>query len=401
MRGDMKLTVAALFLFASSALAQTSHQITFQRTFLLRNAAGTSFNPGDTPHHPHLAGRGAWTTFYEGSVFAAYSSEYGPEDGRHEIFSTNWFAAGAQRTLGSRGLVLFRGRASLEPLTVPEGGYPQILQFISAESGGPLMDSMRAHDLVGEAAVHLGYRVTTDSFLHLYAAPVGSPALGPVPYAQRRSSEEFVEAPFAYDVQETMHDSTKVVTAGFGSRWVSIEGSVFHEAVTTGRHTTIPDGDIDSRSYRLVVTPHRNLAVQVSRGELGDEERSISTASISWANDRTAASAIYTKRDTRNGEELQSGGLETTFRVAARNTFMARVESVDRPSGFLSNPDVERTAHFTLGYLFDFFTRAGYRGGVGFNFDYHTQTHDLENVYGHKPQALYVFARFRTDSARK
>lgn len=400
MRGDMKFTVAALFLFASSAFAQTSDQITFQRTFLLRNVAGTSFNPGDTPHHPHLAERGAWTTFYEGSIFASYSNEYGPENARHEIFSTNWLAAGAQHPLGSRGLVLFRGRVSLEPFTVAEGGYPQMLQFVSAESGGPLMDSMRAHDLVGEAAVQLGYRLTTASFLHLYAAPVGSPALGPVPYAQRRSSEEFAEAPFAYDVQETMHDSTKVVTAGFGSRWISIEGSVFHDAVTTERHTTIAGGDIDSNSYRLVLTPHRNFALQVSRGKLGDDARDISTASITWANDWAAASAIWTNRDTRRGEELQSGGLETTFRLG-RNTFMGRAESVDRPSGFLSNPDVERTAHFTFGYLYDLFTRGGYRGGVGFNFDYHTQTHDLENVYGHKPQAIYVFARFRTDSARK
>jgi hypothetical protein len=395
MRGDMKLTVAALFLFAGSALAQTSDQITFQRTFLLRNVTGTAFNPSDTPHHPHLIEHGPWTTFYEGSAFLSFSNETGPEEQRNELFSTNWFAAGAQRTLGSRGLVLFRGRLSLEPYTVPEEGYPQMLQFISEESGGPLMDSMRAHDLIGEAAVHLGLRLTTASFLHLYAAPVGTPALGTVPYAQRRSSEEWAEAPFAYDVQETIYDSTKVVTAGFGSRWIALEASVFHDAVTTGRHTEIADGDIDSRSARLVLTPHRNVALQISQGELGDEEREIRTASITWANDRAAVSAIWTDR-----EELAAGTIETTFRVA-RSTFMARVEAVDRPIGFLSNPEVERTAHFAVGFLYDFLTRGGYRAGAGVNIDYHTQTHDLEHVYGHKPQAIYVFARFRTDSARR
>jgi hypothetical protein len=395
----MKRAVAALFLFALSASAQTSDEITFRRTFLLKNVTGTHSNPGSTPHHPHLLERGAWTTFYEGAAFATYSYEVGPEEQRNEIFSTNWFAAGAQRTFGSRGMLLFRGRVSLEPFTVPEDGYPQMLQFVSAESGGPLLDSMRAHDLIGEAAVHLAYRVTSASFLHLYAAPVGTPALGSVPYAQRLSSEEFAEAPYSYDVQETFYDSSSVITAGYGSRWLSLEASVFHDAVTTDRHSDIPDGDIDSRSARLTLTPVPSLSLQISRGELGEEDREVDSASISLANDRASLSAIYTNRTTRLGEEQSAGSFETTFRIG-RGTFMARAESVDRPSGFLGNPDVVRTSHFAFGYLYDFIAGA-YRGGVGVNIDYHTQTHDIEHLYGHKPQAIYVYARFRTDAARR
>lgn len=395
----MKRAVAALFLFALSASAQTSDEITFRRTFLLKNVTGTLSNPGPAPHHPHLFERGAWTTFYEGAAFATYSYEVGPEEQRNEVFSTNWFTAGAQRAIGSRGLLLFRGRLSLEPYTVPEDGYPQMLQFVSEESGGPLLDSMRPHDLVGEAAVHFAYRVTSASYLHVYAAPVGTPALGFVPYAQRLSSEEFAEAPYSYDVQETFYDSSSVVTAGYGSRWLSLEGSVFHDAVTTGRHSDIPDGDIDSRSARLTITPTRNLSVQISRGELGDDEREIDSASIALANERASLSAIYTKRTSRLGEELAAGTFETTFRVG-RGTFMARAESVDRPSGFLGNLEVDRTSHFAFGYLYDFMAGA-YRGGVGVNLDYHTQTHDIEHLYGHKPQAIYVYARFRTDAARR
>ena len=399
MRGDMKLTVAALFLFASTALAQSSDDITFRRTFLLRNSAGTAANPGPAPHHPHLIERGGLTVFYGGSAFLNYTFEVGPEEQRNEFFSTNWFAGGAQWTLGSRGLLLVRGRASLEPYTVPEDGYPQMLQFISAESGGPLLDSMRPHDLIGEAAAHAAFRVAGSSFLHLYVAPVGTPALGAVPYAQRLSAEEFAEAPFSYDVQETFYDSTKVVTAGFGSRWLSLEASVFHDAVTTGRHTEIADGDIDSRSARLTITPTRDFSVQISRGELGNDEREVDSASVSWANSRASVSGIYTSRTTRLGEELAAGTLETTFRFA-RTTFMARAESVDRPAGFLGNPDIKRTSHFAFGFIYDFLAGA-YRAGVGANIDYHTQTHDIEDLYGHKPQAIYVFMRLRTDSARR
>ncbi|HEU4523039.1 MAG TPA: hypothetical protein VFT12_13610 [Thermoanaerobaculia bacterium] len=393
------LPAAAILLLASSALAQTSDEITFRRTFLLRNVTGTHANPGPTPHHPHLFERGAWTTFYGGAAFLNYSYEVGPEEQRNEIFSTNWFAAGAQRTLGSRGLVLFRGRVSLEPFTIPEDGYPQMLQFISAESGGPLLDSMRAHDLLGEAAVHFAYRVTDASFVHLYAAPVGTPALGTIPYAQRLSSEEFAEAPYAYDVQETFYDSASVITAGYGSRWLSLEASVFGDSVTTGRHSDIPDAEIDSRSARLTIMPVSNLSLQVSRGELGDDERQVDSASITWGGSRGSVSAIYTSRITSRGEELRAGTFETTFRAGA-STFMARAEAVDRPSGFLGEPEVDRTAHFAFGYIYDFL-RGGYRAGVGVNLDYHTQTHHLEDIYGHKPQAIYVYARLRTEASRR
>ncbi|HVS32575.1 MAG TPA: hypothetical protein VMS98_14115 [Thermoanaerobaculia bacterium] len=390
-----RTTLLLLFLVVPPAFAQTAADISFQRTFLLRNAAGTSFNPGPTPHHPLLFERGAWTAFFEGAAFATYTSETGPEEQRNELFSTNWLAAGVQWTAGRRGLLLLRGRVSLEPYTIPDQGYPQILQFVSAGSGGPLLDSMRPHDLVGEAAAHFAFRTSNASFLHLYAAPVGTPALGPVPYAQRSSSEEFAEAPFAYDVQETMLDSTSVVTAGFASRWISLEGSVFHDAVTESPHTTIESGDIDSRSARLTLTPGRNLAIQVSRGELGDDEREITTASLTWAGSAASLSLIYTDRD-----DLDSGGAETTFRFG-RSTFMLRAETVDRPPGFLDEPDVKRTSHFTIGYIYDFIARNGIRTGIGFNFDYHTQTHDIEDIYGHKPQTLYLFGRIRTDALRR
>ncbi len=391
----MKKLVAALFFFASAAFAQTSDEISFGRTFLLRNSAGTAFNPGPAPRHALLVERGAWTTFFETSAFGVYSSESGPAEQRNEGFATNWLTAGAQRTVGSRGLILFRGRVSLEPYTIPEEGYPQMLQWLSPENGGPSLDVMRAHDLIGEAAAHFAFRTSTSSFVHLYAAPVGSPAFGVLPYALRASSEDLVEAPFNYDVQETTHDSTSVVTAGFGSRWISLEGSVFHDALTTGRHTTVDNGDIDSRSARLTITPARNLALQVSRAELGDDDREVESAALTYGGSVAAASVIWMKRD-----ELASLAVESSFRFK-RNTVTARVETVDRPAGYLGEPDIERTTHFTVGYIFDVLAGRGYRAGFGVNTDYHTQSHEFPSRYGHKPQALYVFARLRTEAARR
>lgn len=389
----------ALFI-AVPLFAQTSADISFQRTFLLRNVSGTSFNPGDAPWHPHIVNRGTWTTFWGGALFAVYTNESGPKVHRNEAFSANWIAGGAQRALGSRGLVLFRGRASLEPFTIKKHGYPQVLQWVSPESGGPLVDSMRAQDAIGETAVDLAFRTTTTSFVHLYVAPIGDPALGVVPYAQRASSEEIVEAPFAYDVQETTHDSTRVITAGFASRFVTVEGSAFHDAVSHGRHTSFDSGGkIDSQSARLTITPTRNIAVQFSRGKLGDARRELSSASLTYGNQNAAASAIWTRRETPSGDKLTSGSIEGTLRIL-RSTLSGRVETVDRPRGFLSRTDIWRTTHFTIGYLCDLMI-GSYRAGIGANVDYQTQYRQLPSSYGHKPQTVYVFVRLRTDSTMR
>ena len=384
----MKFAVISLLLTAPLA-AQTSDEITFQRTFLLRNVSGTASNPGPAPRHAHIIPRGAWTTFLEGSAFLTYVSETGPEDPQSATFSTNWIAAGAQRTLGSRGLLLLRARASAEPYTIPREGYPQLLQEISPESGGPLLDHMRAHELLGEAAAQIAFRTSNASFAHLYLAPVGDPPIGAVPYAQRASSEEFAEAPFAYDVQEPFHFATRVVTAGWTSIYGGVEAGVFHHAITTDRHTGIEDGDIDSWAARLTVTPMRNLSIQASRANLADLDREVTSASISYGTEHVAASAIYTHRD-----DLSSGGIEATARVG-RSTLMARAESVDRPS------IDRRTSHLTIGYIFDIVARGGYRAGVGATVDYHTSTKAYATQYGHKPQSVYVFARLRTASARR
>lgn len=392
------LAVVAAF----PAFAQTSDQITFQRTFLLRNVSGTAFNPGPTPHHAILSTNAVWTSFFEGAALVANVSESGPSQKQpHSLFSANWLAAGAQRSIGQRGLVMFRVRGSLEPITVPEEGYPQLLQYVSPESGGPLLDRMRAHDLIGEAAVDVALRLTTASYVHLYAGAVGDPALGAVPYAQRISSEELVEAPFAYDVQEMAHQATRVVTAGVGGTIATVEGSVFHHSVTAGRHSSTGDGAIDSWSGRLTLTPTRNFSLQVSQGSLGDTKKKMTSASATWATDRVASSAIWTRRETDlTPLTLSSFAFELLLK-GARNTFMARAERVDDPLSPNQSLSLNPRTHLTFGYLFDFLKGGSYRAGLGVNIDYHNSSRTLPAYYGHKPQAIYTFVRVRSEAARR
>jgi hypothetical protein len=387
----MKRVLFCLLLVAAPLAAQDPP------TVLLQTVSGTASNPGQP--NPYLtSGDGPWKLFFDANAHVTYVSETGPEEQRNETFSTNFLTGGLHRSFGDRAEFLVRGRVSLEPYTIDEG-YPQLLQFVPPDAGGPLVDRMRPHDLLGELAAQFAFRIAGDARFHLYAAAVGDPALGPVPFAQRASSREFAVAPFAYEVQETFHDESKVITAGVGTRWLMLEASVFGDAFTTGDHTEIADGDIDSQSARITFRPTPSFAVQVSRGELGEgpTKRDITSASLSWGTERAAVSAIYTSRD----DELFSYdaiGIEATFRIA-RNTFMARVETVDRPTGFpeFAGPlEPENTEHFAVGYLYDILASDRYRTGIGVNIDYHTQSHELPEYYGHKPQSIYAFVRFRT-----
>jgi hypothetical protein len=310
-------------------------------------------------------------TFFEGALFATHVTESGPAVPRNESFSTNWFTAGV-----TRGSMTFRVRGSLEPLTIKREGYPQLLQFISPESGGPLVDAMRAHDLLGEVAVDMRYRA-----LHLYVAPVGEPPLGAEPSERRASSTEFAEGPFTYDVAEGWRHATRVVAAGIQTGIFQLDGGVFHEAVTSDRHTSLEDGSIDSWSARAVIAPTPDVELQLSHGVLGDAKEKVTSASLSKTTRRIAVAGLWTRRGQRNAY-----GAEATAHLG-RNVVMGRAEQIDN-----------RT-HVTVGYIFDFVTRDEWRAGVGANVDYHTRTHQLRGTYGHKPQGVYLFARVRVGQA--
>ncbi|HVG24074.1 MAG TPA: hypothetical protein VND45_07975 [Thermoanaerobaculia bacterium] len=362
-----------------------------------RNVSGTTPGTGASPWV--RTGTGRLTLFHGFDIHVTHLTQTGPEEQETATFSTNWFGAGAQYELGQRAFVLARGRVSLEPYTIEEEGYAQFFQYVPEEG---LVNRMRGQDLLGEAAVQVGFRPTNGSLLSVYGALVGHPAFGAAPAQLRSSGVDFAEAPFGYEIQETVQDSTSVVTAGFATRFFTVEGSMFHDTFLGRNDTDLETGDMDSRSARLTVTPTPNLALQVSRAELleGDiGERDMTSASLTYGGGFASITAQWMTREFTNfdADAQTSYGLEVALR-ASRNTFMARVEHIDRPAGFLLTPTVglEEATHYTAGYVFDVLPRSRYKLGVGVNIDYRTKTRELEDVYGHKPQGIYTFVRFRT-----
>ncbi len=325
-----------------------------------------------------------WHVFDRGAAFATFVTQTGPLKPENRFFSTNWLSGGAERNYGAFS-VTFRGRVSLEPLTVPADGYPQLLQYVSPESGGPLVDHMRAHDLIEEAAVQVGWKA-----LRLYVAPVGEVPLGATPYAQRESASDFAEAPFSYDVQESFHVGTRVLVGGVTSAPVDFEAGVFHSSQTTGRHATIEDGPVDSWSARVTFRPAPHWSIDASHGSLGDAKQKVTSGSLSYESPHVVTSAIWTKR-----QPFTAYSLEVVLR-GSRNAFMARAESTDRPAGTIYT-QARRATNVTIGDVVDVYRRGRLRTGLGVNIDYQTSTGELQHRYGHKPQSIYTFVRLRAD----
>ena len=325
-----------------------------------------------------------WRVFDRGAAFATFVTQTGPKNPQNRFFSTNWLSGGAERNYGDFSVTV-RGRVSLEPLTVPSEGYPQLLQYVSAQSGGPLIDHMRAHDLIEEAAVQVGWKA-----LRLYMAPVGEPPLGATPYAQRESAADFAEAPFSYDVQESFHVGTKVVVGGITTAPFDLEAGVFHNSETTGRHATIEDGPIDSWSARVTFRPAPHWSIDASHGSLGDAKQKVTSGSLSYETPHVVTSAIWTRR-----EPVTAYSLEVVLR-GGRNAFMTRLESTERPAGTIYL-QARRATNITVGDVVDVYRRGRLRTGIGVNIDYQTSTGELQGRYGHKPQSLYSFVRVRCD----
>ena len=309
-----------------------------------------------------------WRFFGRGAVFGIYTTETGPAQPRKQLFSTNWLEGHAERSFG-RSSIELHARVTAEPATVPDEGYPLLLQYVSRTGA----DRMPAHEFLEDAGVRLWLRA-----LRLDAAVAGTPPLGAEPYRQRSSSIDFPTAPFSYDVAESFKFARRVAGAAIDTRPLMVEGAVFHAGTT--------NGNIDSWSGRVTLRPMDAVSLQVSHGKLGDAKEPVTSASATWSAARFAATALWTKRD-----QLVAYGVEGALR-GRRNTFMARIESADRPAGAIG-PLQRRTTHISLGYIFDVAKRIG----LGVATDYHTATGHLTSRYGHKPQSVHFFMRARTE----
>jgi hypothetical protein len=277
----------------------------------------------------------------------------------------------------------------------------------------PIVDGQHPHDFFMELAAMYDRRVTEDTLLSVYLAPMGSPALGPMAYPHRASASENPVAALGHHLQDSTHIADDVITIGLTHRSFRIEASGFHGREPDESRWNLDSGKIDSWATRFSWNPGQNWSMQYSIGQLRSPE------ALSPAEDlrRMTASIMY-NRPLRNGnwasmllwgrnQSLGEGDVgnsylaESTVRLD-RNSVWTRIENTDRtnelfldgnpiPPGF-EERYFTRVQAYTMGYDREIGHIPHLATAMGGQLTFYGVPEVLKAAYGH-PIGANIFLR--------
>jgi hypothetical protein len=332
-----------------------------------RDGSGTSWIPDDTPMYGFHRQAGAWTLMAHGSVFMQYLHESG-DRGSDQGGSINWFMGMADRQAGAGHLGL-RGMVSLEPLTIPGCGYPDLLASGEQCEGEVIHDRQHPHDLFMELAATYDRPLARGLKLQLYGGPVGEPALGPSGFPHRLSATANPIAPMTHHWIDATHLTYGVVTGGvYADKWKA-ETSIFNGREPDETRTDFDFDTMDSWSGRFSYLPGPRWALQFSAGKLTEAEAGedggprvdLTRITASAAYNRVSAERVWasTVGWGRNAEEegraTNAFFAETSINVADRHTWFGRLEFAGKTGHDL---DIAVDDAFTLAKLNGGYTRS-------------------------------------------
>lgn len=378
-------------------------QIESSDVYLMSVASGTSRNPESASMPMLMRPDGGWLLSMMGQGFLVDTQQSSPRGG-DKLYSTNWIMGSAGHPLFG-GTLLLETMLSLEPATVTGRRYPELFQTGETAYGIPLVDAQHPHNFVMGLGAHYAHRICESVMLHLYYAPVGDPALGPVAYPHRASAVELPQAPIGHHWEDSTHISYNVVTAGFEYKWVSLEASGFYGTESGENRWTIYWGPMNSYSSRLSVTPNKNWVAQFSAGRLTHPEPDQPGDIV-----RTTASVAYTRplpggawalslvwgrnHETLTGRDLNAYLLETLYPIRHKNFVTGRIELVDKDELFPSG-SVYRIQAYTAGYTRDIAQIRDAETGLGINVTAYAIPAAIQPFYGVHPWGVNVFLRVR------
>lgn len=359
---------------------------------------------------------GKWMVMLHGFLFAQYDEEGGPRgDGQFGLL--NWMMIMADRPFAG-GKLQFRFMPSLDPATVGKCGYPMLLQSGEVCNGAPIVDRQHPHDFFMELGALYERAVSSSLGFHLYAAPAGEPALGPVAFMHRPSAMDEPKAPLGHHWQDATHISFGVVTAGlFGRAW-RLEASAFNGREPDEERWGFDPISLNSYSGRLTINPSRNWSLTAGYGTLDNPERddpphSVRRFTASALHGREIgadgqwASAVVYGSNRHEGEDASHSALvESEIIFDRHNTLFSRAEWVQKSAHDLqlsAFPD-ERlfgVGALSLGYIREIARGRGVTIGLGARGTVNFVPRDLEGPYGSaNPLGGMLFLRLRPAMSR-
>ncbi|HEY9723363.1 MAG TPA: SCO family protein [Oscillatoriaceae cyanobacterium] len=371
--------------------------------------SGTSVLPAASPMRMWAFRTNDWVLMAHGVGDLGFNHQSGPR-GANTWAGENWEMLKASRYLGP-GILDLSLMTSLEPLTLPPGGTPQLFQTGETYHFNPLIDKQHPHDLFDEVAARYTWNLNAQTDLFLYGGPAGEPALGPTSFMHRPSAEDNHWAPLAHHMQDSTHVSFGVATLGARYHDWQLEASAFNGREPDEFRYDFDLGPLDSYSARLSWFPGRNWSSQISWGHLtapevyhpGDENRT--TASVTNVTE-TRLGRLSTSLVWGQGVELldqapflgpplttESYLVESELESGA-NHFYARYELADK-DGLPPDPPLNHVIHhitaLTLGAVHDLGLWNTLDLGIGADATVYSVDAVLQNVYGDNPFSCRVY----------
>jgi hypothetical protein len=384
-------------------------------------ASGTSQNPLSWPMPMMMRHAASWNFMFMANAFLVETQQSGPR-GADKLYSPNWLMTSASHRVGAKGSFDTELMLSLEPATVTSRRYPLLFQTGETAYGQPLADGQHPHNFV----MGLGFRYTREvadqTFVSIYAAPVGDPALGPPAYPHRASAMELPQASLSHHWQDSTHISDEVVTLGIARKQFRLEASGFHGQEPGEDRWIVEGGAIDSLSARAWYLPSKNWAAQFSGGRIaqpegpggGDQIRLTSSLSYTRPVGDSAWSSSFIwgrNHDTWTRRNSNAYLVESVVPVGAKNFLTGRAELVDKDELFAAQPAIEsaldasagstfRVGSYTVGYTRDFALCEALQTGIGFTVSGYSLPEAIRPYYGNHPVGGSIFLRVRLKGDR-
>jgi hypothetical protein len=379
---------------ASEPPPQHQHEGMSPELFPPRDASGTAWLPDETPMYAVSYPGGRWEVMLHGAAFGQFLYEPG-EKHRTGGFSTkqgssvNWFMAMARRPAGV-GRVGLRAMFSLEPWTVRDCGFINLLANGEVCDGDTIHDRQHPHDLFMELAADYDRPLRGSLRWQIYAGLAGEPALGPAAFPHRASASANPIAPISHHWLDSSHITYGLITTGlYGPRWKA-EMSVFNGREPDDHRADFDLGALDSVAGRLTFMPTPRLALQVSAGHLRAAEAEAAEGPRSDVDRVTASASYHRMTGTRiwattlayganAGREVIPGDivdltthavlLESSLTLRDRDTFFGRAEIAGKAGHDLHVHEAPATvftvAKLQAGYVRSFGKWKGVEFGVG------------------------------------
>lgn len=206
--------------------------------------------------------RGSFSGMVMGAVFLADVGEQGPR-GRRAIAAPNWAMLDLGVDLASWNRLELDAMFTAELVTLPERGYPELLQIGESNARGePFIDAQHPHStpLMGLTLSDvISFSAARTRLLRLSFAPRGESFEGPIAFMHRPTGTVNPDAPLGHHIgQDVGHISSTVLGASLYLGRTVIEASAFHGREPEPTQVDLPLGAPDSYSLRLAhgVGPH-------------------------------------------------------------------------------------------------------------------------------------------------